>query len=97
LTALVSASAMRKYELASRPSDRRSLTTVVRRPNGGVSINQGHAYVNLSAEELQRLQDFTRASTPAAVTPAKAAARLGVLQRDAIAPVQADATNRPRQ
>jgi hypothetical protein len=54
-----------------------TLTTVVRRPNGGVSINQGHAYVNLSAEELQRLMDFTRESRPPATTPAKA--RLGEL------------------
>jgi hypothetical protein len=54
-----------------------TVTTVVRRPKGGVSINQGRAYVNLSAAELQRLMDFTHESRPAATTPAKA--RLGRL------------------
>jgi hypothetical protein len=36
-------------------------TTVVRRPNGGVSIRQGGHHVVLSDTELRRLTDFGQA------------------------------------
>ena len=35
-----------------------TITTAVRRPTGGVSINQGRSHINLNAVELQQLIDF---------------------------------------
>jgi len=58
----------------------RAPIVVQRRPNG-IYVQAGTSYVILSPSELQRLVDFTRESRPAAVTPAKAAARLGLRQR----------------
>jgi len=62
-------------------SDEGRAPIVVQGRGNGIYLQAGTSYLILSSSELQRLIDFSRDDRPPALTPAKAAAKLGVIQR----------------